>query len=242
MRWRFLQIFAGALFATAVVGTGQTARAGLTVIDPTTYGTCIGLGTCSLGVWTLLAEGGVPVCPSCTPPPTFDEQNLAGQKGLGIDYFHTGQLTDPEIQAAHEAVFMYSSVIDTTITKIQLAQLYQSIDGEIIKLYGDNSLSGTLQILADGSFAVGGDLNGAGVSLLDPTKGLWQLLYPFGNNPSDQLAFSTPSIQANTFYDFSYSIASIDSVSVPEPANLPLFATSLGLMALLAWRRNRLVA
>jgi hypothetical protein len=52
-------------------------------------------------------------------------------------------------------------------------------------------------------------------------------------------SFTIRAVGANAIDNFAYSAAHAKH-AIPEPTTLPLFATGLGLMALLAWRRRKI--
>ncbi len=231
----FRALTASALFAAVMALAGQAEAI---VIDPTTYGGCLGLTSCSIGSATLSA------LPSGPGGATFDQQDFAGQKGLGINFINTGQARDPEIQGDNGSVEEVSISFASAqiITTIQLAHFYNpdefASDPQEIAIITD-AVSGTLQVLDNaGHYNLGGGLVGATATLVDASKGLWQLTNLFGGQGITSLSFqadNTPKGADNS----DYSIALIQTSDVPEPTTLGLLGIGLVSFGIFGKRRRR---
>jgi hypothetical protein len=236
----FKTLVAAATFATVMAAAGQ---AGAVLIDPTAYAAagCLGAVSCVVGGATITAG---PL------RALLDEQDFRGQKGLGVDFVHTGQPRDPEIQGdltvvGQEQVSIKFGKNSQIVTDIQLAHFYNpdefSGDPQEIAIISANggALSGTLQVLDNaGNFIVTGDLNGLGVSLVNSFTGVWQLLDPFGDNAITSLSFTaanTPKSGDNS----DYTIALVQTSDVPEPTTLGLLGIGLLGLGMAGMRRRR---
>ena len=232
------------LIATAALATtlGVTGQAEAVVIDPTTYGGCIGLAACVIGDATLTAG---------PAGATFSEQNFGGAQGLGINFITTGAARDLELQgdptgAATPEQVAISFATAQVINEIQLAHFYNPVHfgasepAEIAQIFHDAVLA-TLQVFDDsgGFLAVGFD-PGATFTQVDITAGLWSILNPFGNTAVSSLVFqaaNTPTDTDNS--DYTIALVETSDVAVPEPTTLGLLGIGLIGLGLVGRRRRR---
>ena len=99
-----------------------------------------------------------------------------------------------------------------------------------------------------GLFGLTGEVVGNQVELFATSYGLNELSPSFLYEITDDLGFTTAAAASGETFNVLYSAAS-DNVSIrgvafapdetPLPAALPLFATGLGALGLLGWRRKR---
>ena len=224
-----------AVFATAMAAAGQ-ASADI-IINPGTYGGCLGLAACNVQGAALTA---------LDQPATFVEQNANTAQGLGINKLQiAGQAGRAnEIQGDQGSVEGVRIVLPgpMQISDITLAHFYST--GQIPSdpnEIADLILSGAIAVSAQVSGGSPG--NPANITLTgfaaasavntNPTGGVWQILNPFGGALVTSIEFRARDTPVASGDNSDYSIAQV--VATPEPTTLGLLG--IGLLQALASQR-----
>lgn len=220
--------------AVAVGATLAAAPASAAlVIDPSTYGPCLGLSNCVLGDVTISAAGG-----------DLIEQNYQGAKGLGVSGPGTGPAYIKEINPGQSISLAFDSMV--SISSLKIGFLYQEkISGqtvkEIAKIFVDGAADPyTLRITGANKaewVAPDGTVLVPNIAALNNAQGLYSLLDPFGGLSLSLLRFETTDFVVAAGDDSDFAISGVTAVA--EPAALALVGAGLGLAGFAAWRRRR---
>ena len=217
-----------AVFALgAVVAPGASA----TLIDPTTWGGCIGSTSCTIGNASLTSI-----------PGAFDQKTVVGQTGLGVDGGTFGEIdigefinvsyTNPETIGNLRIVFIYNGPEFDDVAEV--AQV--TVNGSAVyKL----AVSGTVDNVAFWQGSSGGVSNCGATTVSG--SGCFDIANPFGGTAIKSLSFTAiPGVPGSLggagTNQSDYAIGSIRQV--PEPGTLVLFGAGLIGLALLNRRKR----
>jgi hypothetical protein len=225
-----LAAVAAALLTTLAVSQPASA----TLIDQTTWGSCVGASACAIGNATLSAQ------------PTgrsFEQKTVADQTGLGISGLTAGEIDIGEM-------FNVSYGVSEVINAIRIVFIFNGPEfddvAEIARVTVNGgasyslSVSGTVDNVA--SWSGIGTVSSCGATTASGS-GCFDILNPFGNSLVNSLSFTAVAggapLGGTGSNQSDYAIGSINGArAVPEPDTIMLLGAGFLGLGLLRRRRR----